>query len=230
MKAWNVTIRRNHLAGIAMRMESFRRIIPRFWMVLGLLVVLAISAQAQSHTPNLLDWQAIGGSGAIQSATPFTLKNVTDKETLRFGKRVWGINLEWDKSETLNNIKFEKQTGSGDVKYDELIAISVNGGGYLKYEKTRFGINLVFSAKPAYEWRVGGGEQDQPVKFGEPFALMSEVEYDVMIYGKRTVGINLVWMKDFYKSTWDRIKGGIVTEFKDESNCKYLLEFLGLLL
>jgi hypothetical protein len=199
-------------------------------MALSMIVALAIGVQAQSPTPNLLDWQAFGGSGAIQSAIPFTIKNVTDKETLRYGKRVWGIDLVWDKSETLNNLKFEKQTGSGDVKYDELIAISVNGGGYLKYEKTRFGINLVFSATPAYEWRVGGGEVGQPVKFGEQFALMSEVEHDVMIYGKRPVGINLVWMKDFYKSTWDRIKAGVVSELKDDKDRKYLLEFLGLLI
>src|SRR5690349_21311149 len=145
----------------------YRRITHSFWIVLGMIVALAIGAQAQSRTPNLLDWQAIGGSGAVQSAIPFTLKNVTDNETLRYGSRTWGIDLVWDKSETLNNIKFEKQTGSGDVKYDELIAISVNGGGYLKYEKTRFGINLVFSRAPAYEWRVGGGEEGTPVKFGE---------------------------------------------------------------
>lgn len=201
----------------------YRRITHCFWLALGMIVALAIGAQAESPVPNILDWQAKGGSGAIQSATPVTLKNVTDKESLRFGKRTWGINLEWDKSETLNNVKFEKQTGSGDVKYAELIAISVNGGGYLKYEKTRFGINLVFSATPVYEWRIGGGDKDTPVKFGDKFALMSEVEHDLMIYGKRPVGINLVWMKDFYKSTWDRIKGTVKENAGD-----FIAVFLGL--
>src|SRR5205085_9462843 len=122
----------------------------RFWICAGAVAALAIGARAQGPVPHLLDWRAIGGSGGIQSAMPFTLKNVTDKETLRFGKRTWGIDLVWDKSEALNNIKFEKPNNSGDIKYAELIAINVMGGGYLKYEKTRFGINLVCSSTPAY--------------------------------------------------------------------------------
>ena len=58
----------------------YRRITHRFWMSAGAVAALAIGAQAQGPVPNLLDWRAIGGSGAIQSATPFTLKNITDKD------------------------------------------------------------------------------------------------------------------------------------------------------
>src|SRR2546423_15558034 len=105
----------------------YRRITHRFLMSAGAVAALAIGAQAQGPVPNLLDWRAIGGNGAIQSAIPFTLKNVTDKETLRYGKRTWGIDLMWDKGEALNNIKFEKPNDSGDVKYAELIAIAVSG-------------------------------------------------------------------------------------------------------
>ena len=65
----------------------YKRIIHRFWPALGAIVALAGGAQAQSPIPNLLDWQAMGGSGAIQSATSFTLKNVTDKDTLSNGGR-----------------------------------------------------------------------------------------------------------------------------------------------
>src|SRR5438552_13337263 len=109
------------------------QLVRRLTVVSGFALVMAMPSQAFAQ--NLLDWQALGGSGAIQSHVPFTMKSVTDKESLKHGSRVFGINLVWDKSTTLNNVMFDKQTGSGDVKYGEQIAVYLKGGGYLKYEK-----------------------------------------------------------------------------------------------
>ena len=170
-------------------------------------VMTASPAQAQ----NLQDWQAMGGNGAIQSGAMFTLRNVTDKEALKYGSRTWGINLVWDKNMNLNNVKFEKQAGSGDVKYTEPIAINVKGGGYLKYEKRSVGINLGWSSTPVYEWKVAGGAENAPVRFGEMFALYNERGADAVIYGNRPAGINLIWLKDYGKGwlrrAYDAAKG-----------------------
>jgi len=203
----------------------YKRITNRFWMASGAVLALGFGAQTQAGAQNLLDWQASGGSGAIQSIAPFTMKNVTANDNIRCGKRSMGINLVWD-SGANNNVRFSKQTGSGDVKYGEPIAVSMSGGGFLKYEKTRFGINLVYSSTPAYEWRIGGGEPNQSVKFGDRFALLSDVEHDAMIYGKRPVGINLVWMKDFHKTTWGRIKDATVSRIRKEAG-DFLKKYFG---
>ena len=66
------------------------------WLILsGCAFAMALPSQVLAQ--NLLDWQALGGSGAIQSASTFTLKNVTDKESLKYGSQTFGINLVWDK-------------------------------------------------------------------------------------------------------------------------------------
>jgi hypothetical protein len=206
-----------------------RQLTHRILITCAATAALATGARAQEPVPHLLDWKAAGGTGAIQSGAPFTLKNVTEKEGVRFGTRTWGINLVWDARESPDNIKFEKQFHSGAVNYAEPIAIYVTGGGYLKYEKTRFGINLVYSRVPSFEWRAGGGDEGKPIKFGDEFALLNDVEHDAMIYGKRPVGINLVWMKDFYKSIWDRIKPTVLTVLKETGKASpYLTLFLGL--
>lgn len=59
-------------------------------------VAYPLSASAQ----NLLDWQAPGG-GTMTSGTPLTMKNVSDKEMLKYGSRTFGINLVWDKKSEL---------------------------------------------------------------------------------------------------------------------------------
>src|SRR2546421_2834047 len=154
--------------------------IEKFGKMFGVTTVaaLALAFPSQAFAQNLLDWQALGGTGAIQSFnSKFTLKNVSDKESIKYGKRTWGINLVWDKSTSLNNVQFDKETGNGDVKYGEHVAIRFNNGGaYLRYKRVRFGINLDWSQTPVYEWVIGGGQPGQSVKFGESFALMNEVE------------------------------------------------------
>lgn len=169
-----------------------------------LMVAYAVALPTPVSAQRLLDWQATG-SGTMMSGTPFTMKNLSDKETLKYGSRTWGINLVWDKNTSLNNITVEKQSGSGAVTYGEPVAVRVKGGGYLKYAKRPVGINLTWSTTPVYEWRLGGGNPGESVSLNSPFALLNDVEHDAMIYGSRPAGINLVWLKDYGKSTLSRV-------------------------
>jgi len=194
-----------------------RQFSGRIGMVSAAAVVLAVPSQAFAQ--NMQDWQARGGTGAIQSfSSNFTLFNVTDKEGLKYGSRFAGINLTWDKSTTQTNVRFDKKTGSGDVKYGELIGINIKGGGFLRYEKRSFGINLGWSSSsaPVYEWIVLGGVEGTPVKFGDPIALYNERAKDVMIYGSRPGPvINLIWLKDHGKGLFARAKDAASGPVKD---------------
>src|SRR4051794_31920792 len=62
------------------------------------------------------DWQFKGTGTQLLSGTGYTLYNVTDKESLKYKKREFGINMGWDKGQQLNNIKVKTQAG-GAVKY-----------------------------------------------------------------------------------------------------------------
>jgi hypothetical protein len=108
----------------------------------------------------------------------------------------------------------EKQSGSGTVTYGEPVALRVKGGGYLKYSKRTVGINLAWSNTPVYEWRIAGGTPGQTVSLDAPFALLNDVEHDALIYGSRPAGINLVWLKDYGKSTLNRVLGQVYTYAK----------------
>ena len=189
----------------------------RFGVVAAIGLALAVPSQAFAQ--NLQDWQAMGGTGAIQSFhSKFTLYNVTDKEALKYGSRFAGINLKWDKSTSLNNVRFDKQTGSGDVLYGELIGINISGGGFLRHQKRPVGINLGWSSSssPVYEWRIAGGVEGTPVKFGDPIALYNETAKDFVVYGSRPGPvINLIWLKDHGKGLFDRAKDAAKGPIKD---------------
>ncbi len=194
-----------------------RQFSGRIGMVSAAALVLAVPSQ--TFAQNMQDWQAVGGTGAIQSFfSTFTLYNVTDKEGLKYGSRFAGINLKWDKNTSLNNVRFDKKTGSGDVKYGEVIGINIKGGGFLRYEKRSVGINLGWSSSnsPVYEWIVVGGTEGTSVKFGDAFALYNERAKDVLIYGSRPGPvINLIWLKDHGKGLFERAKDAASGPVKD---------------
>ena len=198
------------------------------WLVVFAVAGIAAGAPSSALAQNLLDWQAMGGSGPIQSYhSNFTLYNVSDREALKYGSRTWGINLVWDRNTNLGNIRFDKQSGSGDVKYGEPVAVYIKGGGFLKWEKRRVGINLAWSNTPVYEWRIGGGEPSQSVMFGERIALLNDRTHDAMIYGKRPAGVNLIWLKDYGKGTWGRIWDAAKSQVKSTGSA-WLKNYLGI--
>jgi hypothetical protein len=153
------------------------------------------------------DWKLLGKEAEVKAGSFYTLSNDTDHESLRYGKRTFGINLVWDKSTTLNNIRFEKQGGGkGVLHYGDKVAIHVEQGGYLKYQRRDVGINLVWSTPPVYEWLILGGKKGTPVKTGALLSLFNVPENDFLIYAERPVGVNLRWWKD------RELAGGSITD------------------
>jgi hypothetical protein len=170
---------------------------------------LAGGPAARAADRSVKDWQFLGAGGQLKAGTAYTLYNVTDKESLRFGKRAAGINLEWDKSKTLNNVKVVVEGGgTGPVKYGDKVAVHVANGGHLKYQKRDVGINLSWSKDPVYEFTITGGAKGTPVPLNATVGLYSATEKDFLIYADRPAGINLRWYKD-------RDKGGLLDAVKD---------------
>ena len=173
----------------------------------ALAVTLAATALAGSTATaadrSVNDWQLRGAGTEVAAGTGYALYNVTDKESVRYGDRTWGINMVWDKKKDLKNIKLVGQgNATGPIRYGDVVAVHVEKGGYLKYGKRDVGINLVWSTPPAYEFVVTGGAKGTPVKTNAPIGLYNQVEKDFLIYADRPVGINIRWYKD-------RDKGGL---------------------
>jgi hypothetical protein len=164
--------------------------------LLALPALLLAAGNANAQAKSVKDWKALGAGAEVKPGTAYTLHNLTAKSSLRYGGRDWGINLVWDKSTSLNNIKFQRQGGAGPLKYGDLVAVHVAKGSYVKYEKRNFGIRLAWSKAPVHEWVILGGAKGTPVKTGAALSLYNRVEKDFLIYAKRPVGINLRWWKD----------------------------------
>jgi hypothetical protein len=164
--------------------------------------LFAAGATASAAERSEKDWQFRGAGKELKSGTAYTMYNVTDKENVRYGERKWGINLVWDKKANLNNIKVVTQgiVAGGAIRYGDKVAIHVEGGGYLKYQKRDFGINLVWSKEPVYEFVITGGAKGTAVPLNATVAIYNEVEKDFLINAERPVGINLRWYKDRNKS------------------------------
>ena len=180
----------------------------------------AAGATASAAERSEKDWQFKGTGKELKSGTAYTMYNVTDKENVRHGERKWGINLVWDKKANLNNIKVVGQgNATGTIKYGDKVAIHVEKGGYLKYQKRDYGINLVWSKDPVYEFVITGGAKGTAVPLNATVAIYNTVEKDFLINAERPVGINLRWYKD-------RDKGGSFTDVVKDIGKKLVKEGL----
>src|SRR5215212_8745244 len=154
--------------------------------------------------PELKDWTILSNAASLKTVIPdnttyrYDFFNVTDSECLVYGERFGNnINLKWGDPGKSDNIRFQRASGSTDpIKFEEPFAIHVRKGQFLVYEKGRWGINLGWSEKPKFEWKILGGKAGEIVSVGKVVGLYSLVEKDSIMYEPRDWGINLKWFKD----------------------------------
>jgi len=164
------------------------------------------------------NWEIGGvtaGSQVIEGTQRYHLLNRTTGQVVVYGEREYGINLVWSSSLSAANIRFERPAGaSGAIKFDEPLAIYVQGGGYVVYQSRDYGINLGWKSSldaSAYQWRIRGGPAGTPVLAKQHIILTNtKVDRDV-VYGEREYGINLVWYEEKTKPVMNILRplGGI---------------------
>lgn len=166
----------------------------------------------------LIDWTILSNKPSLTKVIPentvysYDLFNITDSECLVYGERSGdNINLRWGDPSKSDNIRFQRESGSTDpIKFEELIAINIKKGGFLVYQKGRWGINLGWSKKPKFEWKILGGNAGNVVTAGRAVGLYNSVEKDSIMYESRDWGINLKWFKDAgkYKNLSGLLRAG----------------------
>jgi len=99
------------------------------------------------------------------------------------------------------------------LTYNQPFALELNGHGFIKYQRREYGINLVFSEIPTFEWefrrRGASGTVDKNLSLG----LFNRIANDFVVYAEREYGINLRWLKDTKRTDeldW-KIYGGLLT-------------------
>ncbi len=180
---------------------------------LGLLTVLALLLSAfslagwrdaEAAGAYVYEWRVTGGPGVsqINNAEAYWLFSNNNDQYIKYGSREYGINLVWSPYFPQRNVRFMRQPNSGNtgpLKYDEPLAMYVDGGGFVKYGSRSHGIDLVWSTTPSYEWRIkpqfaNAGEVINPYHYW--MGLFNTAKNASLHYGTREYGINLDWRTD----------------------------------
>ena len=158
---------------------------------------LAAAPQARADTPIGSQWQvrdAVQPFGTdVHPGYQYKLWNLENQNMLIHKGQRWGIDLDFvpDPKNGYEGIKFERQTGTGPLKFGERFAIYVVGGGYLRYEDHSTVANLGYSPTPVYEWKVTGAPSGTSVKTGLAMGLYNTRAAGYLYHFFQVFGINL---------------------------------------
>jgi hypothetical protein len=153
------------------------------------------------------DWVLEQLSGQlIPNGSYSKLVNQTNDKCVVYHERKYGINLGWSDCDAIDpNIRFVRKADVAEhssLKFGERLAMKVIDHGYIRYGQREFGINLVWSDTPVYEWEIRGGTIGDAVPTGVPVILYNRVGSDSVIYCERPFGINLRWTDDCTGGFW----------------------------
>jgi hypothetical protein len=104
----------------------------------------------------------------------------------------FGVDLDWSQHPTLWKIEAQ---GGPHVMKGQAVALRVWGGGWLKHGNQTWGVDLVLSSTPAYEWYVLSGQPGSPIDSGK-FALWNSAARDYLVAAHQTWGVDLDWYKN----------------------------------
>lgn len=171
---------------------------PRYLRLLCLLavggVLLTAGASQTANPPakSEKDWKIIGG--VVQPDTYYSLYSLSAKSSLRHGHQTWGISLDWDSTPQFagKNIMFQLKDKKGTLRNNSVVAILVQGGGYLRHDHRVVGANLSYSNTAVFEWVIGvdvGGVQSNV-----PISLYNQQAKGYLAYEHRRFGVSIGWI------------------------------------
>jgi hypothetical protein len=158
------------------------------------------SPEIQRAAEYFKQWTILDPNGAQTDIRPdrrYLLKNSINRHFLAYKEQNFGINLGFTDDAEPSTAKkvvhwaFVNQ-GRTPVKYGEPVAIRCKEG-YLHYGTRDWGINLVWSDSPVFEWRLLGGKPGTAVKTRDWLCIFNNRHAHPMIHFKRTVAGNIGW-------------------------------------
>jgi hypothetical protein len=147
------------------------------------------------------EWVMKTGSGEVTSKTVYKLCNTQSGECLGWKEQPsgTGINMSWFEESADKQARLVKQ-GGGTIQYGDTVALFVGktDDSYLCYDSRPFGINLTWSTKPCYQWRIdapaAGRTKGAALRVGDPFVLFNLTTSDKVVRCARS--------KSAFKGAW----------------------------
>src|SRR5262249_28238943 len=97
------------------------------------------------------------GTGNLQNSARSSYTSLT------WESQTFGVDLNWTKYSALWKIEAQ---GGPQLMRGQAVALRVWGGGWLKYGDQTWGVDLVLSDTPSYEWYVLAGTPGGPIDDG----------------------------------------------------------------
>jgi hypothetical protein len=169
---------------------------PRLVGLLALVVALAVPGVAAAKDYKLEAQQWSVSAAALKTGTSYKFRNLANNSQLGYGKRTWGVDLDWTTSG--GDWQFMPDSGNPNIRdhrarpfgADEAVAIyNTKSRKFLFSESRNFGINLGWSSAPRYQWKADRNSSGE-------VSLYNTQARDHVVYGQRPYGINLRWLKD----------------------------------
>lgn len=119
------------------------------------------------------------------------LYNSARNLSLTHENQTTGVDLNWQTNPALWKIEAQ---GGPNLMHGQAVALRVWGGGWLKYGNETWGVDLVLSETPSYEWYVLGNTPGSTIDNGS-FVLWNSAANDYLVSGDQTFGVSLDWYK-----------------------------------
>ena len=152
-----------------------------------------------SHIYAQFEWQ-ITGADTIRPNEKCYLFNTKINKKVAYKSQKHGINLSWSSPQKGgSNILLKVANNEGILATNEAIAIYVEGGSYLKYGEREYGITLVWSQTPVYEWIIRIDDKViLGIHSGKKYGLFNQAKGTFLVYGKRADNYGqLKWFDDW---------------------------------
>jgi hypothetical protein len=131
----------------------------------------------------------------------YALRNTRTNKDLAHGGTSWGVKLTFEALKPAVRLYRNPASSKARLKNGELVALKIDGGGYLVHQSQTYGVDLGFRTTydaSVFQWRIIGGE-DQPVggtlttdTYGN-LGLYNTVAKAYLVNASQTFGISLGW-------------------------------------
>jgi hypothetical protein len=147
----------------------------------------------QSVSQNVQQWFGLNGANDGTG----DLFNASRNMSLTHANQTFGVDLDYSENPALWRIEAQ---GGPQLMYGQAVALRVWGGGWLKYGNETWGVDLVLSNTPSYEWHLVGEPPGTPIANGS-FALWNSATNRYLVASHQTWGVSLDWKSDTSTST-----------------------------
>jgi hypothetical protein len=176
------------------------------------------SKQDKLEIPTVVaQWQFGGKSGNLRAQNTYdtnegyTLFCKDNGQFFTYAKPRFSINVGFASNNRDKKVHLRLPSGQeNEIRTGDLIAFGLGGGdAFFRYAKRTVGINLEYSKKTVFEWRIFDetGEFERPIAMGTSVAIVNinvNPSPDFFIYFKRPAGADVGWTTS--PGWWDKIK------------------------